>query len=121
MFQVEFIFNQINIIIQCNKDEKMKEIYNKFIKKTGFDINSIIFIYNENQITNEELTIEQISNENDKLTKHIKILVKEITNSEGNTPDKNNIIKTKQNISNIKSKEVICPKCGELSNIIIKD
>ena len=107
MIQVEFIFNSISTIIQSNKNEKVEEIFKKFVEKIGIDINSIIFSYNQN-IINKELTLDQISNDNDKLKNHIKILVKNITKSE-------------QSISNINLKEVICPKCGELSNIIIKD
>ena len=67
MIQVEFIFNQFNIIIQCNKDEKMKEIFNKFILKAEANINNLYFLYNGNKI-NEELTFAQIISEIDKET-----------------------------------------------------
>ena len=80
----------------------MKEVFKKYVEKTGIDINTIFFIYNKYKIINDELTIEQISNENDKLINFIKILVSPIT-------------KFEQISSIINTKEVICPKCGELS------
>ena len=52
MIQVEFIYNSFNTIIQCNEDEKMKEIFKKIIETAGIDQNSIYFIYNENQSIN---------------------------------------------------------------------
>ena len=106
MIQVNFNYNFFNTIIQSNKDEKMKEIFQKLAETAGIDINSVSFIYNGNKIINDELALEQISNENDKLTNYIKILV---------NPN------FEQSSINIKSKEIICPECGELSNLIIKN
>ena len=119
--EVEFIYHAYNIIIQCNKDEKMKEIFDKFIEKTEIDINSICFVNNENEIINKELTLEKISNKNVKLTNHIKIFVNQIIESEQNPPNIKEITKTEQDHSDIKSKKVICPKCGELSSFILDD
>ena len=33
-----FTFRGINTIIQCNKEDKMKDICNKFVNKIGIDI-----------------------------------------------------------------------------------
>ena len=108
MIQVEFLYNKNNIIIQCNKSENMREIFKKFVEKAGIDINSIFFKYNETIIIDDELTLEEISNENDTATNHIKIFVN-LKKSSG------------QGSSNIKFKELICPECGELSNVMIEN
>ena len=107
MIQVEFIYQPNNSIIQCNKDEKMKEIFKIFFEKAKIDKNALFFMNNENKILNDELSLGQICNENDKLINHLKIIVNPIKNFEQD--------------NSIQSKEIICPKCGELSNIIIKD
>ena len=56
MKNVIFTFNGINTIIQCNKEDKMKDICNKFVNKIGIDINLIFFLYNGIQL-NLELTL----------------------------------------------------------------
>ena len=80
MIQVEFIYRPNNIIIQCNKDEKMKEIFKIFFEKIKIDKNTIYFMNNENKILNDELSLGQICNENDKLINHFKIIVNPIKN-----------------------------------------
>ena len=102
MMEVIFLYEGKNIIIQCNKKEKMKDIINKFIIKTNIDNNSVYYLYKGN-IINEELEIEKIIGEED--INNIKIIVNKI-NEENNN---NNIIKCKN---------IICPECKE--NIIIK-
>ena len=54
MVEVEFIFKQKVTIIQCELDNKLKEIYNKFISKVEVDLNSIYFLYSGNKIDNNE-------------------------------------------------------------------
>ena len=41
MAQVEFQYNSISTIIQCNEDQKMSEICNNFISKSNLDENNI--------------------------------------------------------------------------------
>ena len=45
MVEVEFIFNSIKTIIQCNINEKMNDIFNKYVIKIGKYINDIYFVY----------------------------------------------------------------------------
>ena len=45
MFNVEFIHNNQITIVQCNQDDKMKEIINKFLAKTDLDRSSVTFLY----------------------------------------------------------------------------
>ena len=102
-----FNYNGLEIIIQCNIQEKMKEIINRFILKAEANVNNLYFLYNGN-IINEELTLAQIIREIDKETNSIYILVNETNKS---------ILKEKL----IKSKDIICPKCGDNILINIKD
>ena len=44
MTQVEFNYNGAIITINCESNEKMKDIYKKFTKKTSVDINSVYFL-----------------------------------------------------------------------------
>ena len=106
MAKVIFNFNWNELTIQCNIQEKMKEICQRFISKYELDINRIYFLYNGNRI-DENLTFEQIATEENKAENIVKILVDEV--------DITPIDKY------IKSNEVICPKCGEDILISIKD
>ena len=45
MSSVEFYFEGENIMIQCNKYDKMKQIFQKFYSKTGANQNSVTFLY----------------------------------------------------------------------------
>ena len=87
--KVTFIYDCNNMIIQCKKEERMKDICQRYSTKLGINLNLLVFQYGGKQI-NTQLTFNEISpNEND-----IKIIV----------------IKSEQD-------ELICPKCG--SNIIV--
>lgn len=88
--------------IQCQTNEKLKDIFTKFANKIGKDINLIDFLYESTKI-NDELTFLQVANQRD-----LKINKMNITAYENN-----------QNI--VKSKEIICPECGENIRINLKD
>ena len=107
MENVIFTFKEINTLIQCNREDKMKDICNKFANKIGIDINLIYFLYNGIQL-NLELN-QQINNIN-KDKNEMNIFVYEKL--------KNNII-IDEGI--IKSNEIICPKCKENCKIKIND
>ena len=104
MFQVEFSFNGNNTIIQCNSEDKMKKIIEKFKNKVNIETNSVYFLYKGGKI-NEELSINKIVNINDEQINKINILVNLID------------INSDKNKSIIKSKDIICPKCRELAKI----
>ena len=87
-----FIYEGQEISIQCNEEDKMKDIINKFKRKIKEGDNNLSFIYNGNKVINDK-------NEN-----KINILV---------TNDKNE----KEIISN----EIICPECKETILININD
>ena len=110
MAAIEFIFETVKTVIPCNINDKLKDIINKFINKTEKDINSLYIIYNSKTLTKEltESTFFQIANSIDKERKKMVLLVYKI-NSEN---ERNRMIK---------SKDIICPKCGENIRININN
>ena len=59
MSQVKFIYNSQFNSVQCNSNETMKEICQKFVTKIGDNnINNFLFLYNGNKI-NFDLTFSQ--------------------------------------------------------------
>jgi len=94
MFEVAFYYNRINTIIQCNLNDKMKEILIRFGKKLGIDINTLYFLYRGKKLK-EELTLEEninINKDDIKLNK-INIIVSDIDKEE----EKKNEYKIKRN------------------------
>ena len=106
---VEVIFNYVGIktIIQCDINDKMKDIIKRFFIKIGRNDNdNLLFIYDAN-IINYNLTFIQQANELDINRNKMNILVK-----------LNNDIRE---IKEIISKDIICPECGENIFINVKD
>ena len=105
MAEALFIYEGQQIIIQCNIEDKMKDIINKFKNKIKEENNNLYYIYNGDKI-NEELKLNKIiKNENEK---NINILV-----YNNNNQDKNE--------KEIILDEIICPECKENILINIKD
>jgi len=102
MNKVEFIYKGQPIFIACNLNEKMNDIFNKFIAKANIDKNSIYFLYKGKKIDGN-LKLEELKGDQ----KDIKILVEKFDKSKIET---NSIINPKI---------IICPKCGENSRIQI--
>ena len=105
MVEISFIYNGNQIRIQCNTEDKMKDIFNRFKIKSNEEDDNLCYIYNGN-IINEELKLNQIINNNNEA--NINILVYN---------NKNEDAKDKEIILN----EIICPKCKENILIDIKD
>ena len=103
MAEAIFNYEGINTTIQCEINEKMKDIINRFLIKLEKKENNLYYLYNGTQI-NYELTFNEQANDIDKNRKKMNIIV---TKSE----DAQNIIKE------IVSKDIICPECKE--NILI--
>ena len=102
MVEVEFYYNEIKTKIQCKLNDKIKDICQSYLNKINEDKNNIYFSYNGNAGNNfnEELTFQEMMNEEDKKRNKMNILA-----------FKNEI---KQEVKDIiKSKDIICPKCGE--------
>ena len=99
MEKVEFTLNGIKTNVLCSKDDQLKDICRKFATKAQKDFDTLYFIYNGNKL-NMELSFNQQANQIDKERNEMSVLVNEKTN-------------TVINENKAKSKEIICPKCGE--------
>ena len=85
MCEVEFNYKGNKTIIQCRKGEKMKDMFNKFLyKNKNLDINKIFFLYSGNSNINDELSFEEVANENDKIRNKMNIIVNDIDNIKKN-------------------------------------
>jgi len=76
---VVFTLGGTNMIIQCSKSDKMRNICEKFAVKSEKNINSLVFLYSGNQL-NLDLTFEEHANSLDKTNNEMKVLVYETEN-----------------------------------------
>ena len=83
---VIFILDGLDISIQCSKEDKMKDICQKFTNKVEKNINSLLFLYEGNQL-NFLLSFKDLAKDKNEM----KILVYTYENDD----------------------EFKCPKCGE--------
>ena len=74
MANVVFLFNNSELAIQCTKEDKMKDICNRFAIKNDKNINSLIFLYGGSKV-NYELTFKQQANSIDNNINQMKIIV----------------------------------------------
>ena len=107
MNNIEFSYKGTKTIIQCNSDEIMKDIIQKFLVKIQVKQEDVYFLYNGEKL-NEELSFYSAANEIDKKRNQICL----IANTKNEEPDKS-LLK--------KSKYVICPECKENTHISIKN
>ena len=75
MANVEFNYEGKDIIIQCNKYDRMEKIFQQFMTKIGKKPDTLAFLYNGSAITNMNLTFDQLSNSDDKNRNKMNILV----------------------------------------------
>ena len=103
---VKFSFEGEETVIQCSKDDYLKDIINKFILKSNINEDEVFFLYGGNNI-NMDLSFFEQANKIDKERNQMNIIVfaKEEPIKEGLT----------------KSKDIICPKCKQNCLINIKD
>ena len=103
MAQVEFLYNGIICLIQCQEAQKMEDICNIFISKSNINENNIYFFYDGKGGSqfNKKATFIQMANSFDKARKKMSILV-----YDKDAMDNIN--------SKMKSKNIICPQCNEL-------
>ena len=76
MTQAEAIFNfeGIDATIQCLTNEKIKEICQRYLNKIGKSINSLIFLYDGNQV-NYNINFKEQANVIDRERNIMKVLV----------------------------------------------
>ena len=109
--QIELSYDGVNTIMQCKKDEKLKDIFKNFKFKVKAENKILIYMYNGITIQNEELTFNEIANSEDKKRNKMNILVVEGVDHP--------VPSTQDNI--IKSKNIICPDCKEDIKFKIED
>ena len=108
MVSVKFNFNGKVTKIQCDLNDKIRDIIQTFAKNNRVDLNELIFLYNGQVIDPNKKFNEIANNENE-----IEILVGETeTDTENKKKEKDTIIH---------SKEIICPECGEICLISFED
>ena len=89
MSKIIFIYDTIPTIVQCSKEDKMRDICLKYSSEIDIDINLLYFLYGGSKI-DLNLTFDQLANSLDKYEQEMVVLVYLLEN-EG----------------------FICPKCGE--------
>ena len=107
MVEVIFNYQGINTAVQCEINNKMNNIIEKFLSKIEKKEDIYYYLYNGNSI-NKELTFIEQANEFDKNRKKMNVIVYDII--EDNTK-KNEVI----------SNNLICPKCKNVTLIDFKD
>ena len=95
MKEVEFIYEDKKIIIQCNENDIIKDICKRFASKLNLEMNSLFFICGGEKINLESNFINLEKTANNESNK-ISIIVFE-----------NKIEASSKNV--LKMKEVICP------------
>ena len=75
MASVEFFYEGSSLTVQCNKNDRMKYIFQQFINKANINPNSVAFLYNGTIINNKELTFNELSNSDDKYRNKMNIIV----------------------------------------------
>ena len=115
MVEINFNYENVNTTIQCNHEDKIKDIINIFLKKNGIKENNLFFYYDEKEINNEmkELTFNELAYDKDKKNKKLNIIVLK------NELDK--IEKKEDETKEIISKDIICPDCKEIALIEINN
>ena len=108
MAEINFNYEGNITSIQCDENEKLEEIIQRFLIKIDNTKNTnLIYLYNGNRI-NKELKFKEQANEIDKERMKMDILV-------------TNIVDELDDIKEIISKDIICPICKENILIDIKD
>ena len=103
MASIDFIYEGKTLRIICNMNEKMSKIKEKFAIKALVEKEAVYFLYNGNKI-DEKKTLEEVIGDKEEK----KILVYKVDEIEKNKVE-------------IKSKNIICPECGEDIRIKIEE
>ena len=108
MASVEFIYNGAPTVIQCQKEDKMEDIIDKFLAKCQKNKGSIFFLYSGKTL-DEDLTFNEAANKLDKSNNIMRILAWDI------------LLETDNSASKKKAKYIICPKCYANARINIDE
>ena len=108
--EVIFSFDGNETIIQCNENDKIKDIFSRFINKRMIDGNDVYCLYSGTKMNlQQDLTFINLANTEDKSRKKMNILV----------------YKKETSVISYKifmvSQDVICPICKEICQLEFKD
>ena len=82
MMKLNFIYKGQIIPVQCTKNVKMKEIFEKFEIKANLENNSVFYLYNGNKL-DKDMKLEEIIGNND-INNDINIIVNSIDDIKNN-------------------------------------
>jgi len=108
MTSINFDYNSKNTIIQCDENDNIKKVFEKFCNKSGLNLDSLYFLYDGSSKIDTSLSVTQIANNEDRIRKSMNILVKNLNDVD-------------EDPSIVESTEVICPKCGGNACISFED
>ena len=109
--EVIFIYKSAKTIIQCQLNDIMKDIINKFKIKVTINNDNLLFLFGGELVNKEILLkdlIKDLNSKNDKITLIVYDMEDDLKNKTKNETKK-------------KSKNVICPKCKELCLLKINE
>ena len=110
--EINFHFQGNIIPIQCKQSERIDQIFQKFGLNVQKDYNSLQFLYNGKLMNNNQKR-EELLSVDDKNRNKMDILVYSINSINETKANKNCLTRN--------ADQVICPKCGEISKMILKN
>ena len=108
MSQIDFIYNNSKTIIQCQGEDKLENIIERFLAKIQKKKDSIYFIYNGEKLE-VELTFNEVANSLGKNNNVMTVLAFD------------HLVEKDKTSFLIKSKNIICPECNEDAHISINE
>lgn len=109
MEEIIFIYNSVPTTIQCQKNESMKDICQKFSSKAGIDLSNVYFLYMGKMIDFHS-KYNELMKKSDNIIDKVKILVYPYEN-QNNDENKKFVI----------SNQIICPTCNEICLMQLND
>ena len=89
-FSVVFNYQGIDYVISAKETEKMKDIFERFAKKTNINLVNVFLLYAGNNLSDEEgkeKTLSQVINKDDRTRKAMNILVNDFERNSINSED----------------------------------
>ena len=128
MASIIFILNKQQSVIKCLYDDYMEEICKKFEREIKIQTDKIIYLYRGNKINPQVKLIDQI-NKTDKKRNLMTIICIKIKKENIKKKEKDIILseeffeslENSYNNYKLKTKEIICPECGEACKIKFED
>ena len=123
MANIEFLLQGSTVMVACDIDEKIRDIFQKFRNKVGLNKNKRIFYLYSGRALNEDsdLTFEQTATLQDKQRNKMTIVVVVVLEDEELQEKSKEKPEEKKENDIIKQKPIICPECKENIKLEIRD